>query len=424
MRKKVVSIVIFAVTLVILGGIAAAQDTGDCPTLVNRALTYVGNNCVNMGRDTVCYGHQDIEAAFLDETTLSNPADRAELLHLVSLESMPFDLEEEVWGIALLNLQANLPNTLPGQAVKLILLGDTYIENAVSPDSALLYLDEALDARVQADMTGIFALPTDFGVSELSIVGHFSAGEIVQADGLSPTGEWVRVTYPFTTDYGQSATAWVKRADLIEDEALDTLPVIGPDSYTPMQAYYFTTGVGQAQCNELPPSSILVQGPETYEVTIRPNGADINITSTILLETFANFTQMRLTVLSGFARVNPNSPEELIIPTGYSATICLDGTFDLGLANDENDYTVGEDCDWVLGQGMTPAFFALAQALAQIPGHLLNYGITVPQQVCASGVGGVVCEYRYSNPAYAERLQKLCDDGFLPESVCQFLGNT
>jgi hypothetical protein len=413
---------VFMAIFMIFGGSARAQDTGICSTLVDRALSHIGNNCANMGLNTVCYGHNDLSAVFADDSMLEDPADRADLLPLASLQTMPFDSANEAWGISVLNIQANLPNTLPGQAVKMVLLGDVYIEDETEADRALLYLEESVAVDVQTDIADVFAEPIDFGVSSLSIVGHVSAGETLEADGLSSTGEWVRVTFSFATERGQSATAWVLREDLVEDVMLDTLPVIGPGSYTPMQAFYFSTGVGQADCNELPPSSILVQGPEAYEVTIRANGADINISSTVLLQTSSSNDMMSLTTISGFARVNPNSPEELIIPAGYSATVCLDGPYNLGVADNENDHVVGLGCDWSLAGGMTQDYLTSLQSLEQIPANLLNYEISVPQQICASGIGGVRCEYQYMNQRYSDELAALCANGMIDPDICDSIG--
>ena len=39
-----------------------------------------------------------------------------------------------VWGVAVMSLQADIPNTLPGQNVTFILFGDVMIENAASDE--------------------------------------------------------------------------------------------------------------------------------------------------------------------------------------------------------------------------------------------------------------------------------------------------
>jgi hypothetical protein len=53
---------------------------------------------------------------------------------LQSLQTAPLDEATGTWGVALLRLQANLPNTLPGQNVTFLIFGDTEIENAVTTE--------------------------------------------------------------------------------------------------------------------------------------------------------------------------------------------------------------------------------------------------------------------------------------------------
>ena len=412
-------ITVFMIFSVVFGTAVSAQDDADvCPTLVDLALANVGNSCANMGRNSVCYGFDDVEANFIDDSELLQPADRAGLEHLASLQTMPFDAENEKWGISVLNVQANLPNTLPGEAVKMLLLGDVRIEEETAMEYRLRLPEDALEVSVMTEMADLVDTPIEFGVVQLKVVGNVAAGETLLADGVSPSGDWVRVTYEFATEYGQKATAWIHGDDLAEEITLTDLPTIGPSSYTAMQAFYFSTGIGIAECNELPPSSLLVQGPENIEVEIRANGADVRITSTVLLQTSANDDMMRLTTLSGIARVNPDTAEELLIPAGYSAVICLDGPYNLGVANNENDFVSGMECGWSLTGGMTQDDLSRLGSLENIPGNLLNYDIVIRELVCASGVGGVVCQYRYGDPGYDEALVGLCEAGLIDPEIC------
>lgn len=419
MVKSRAFIVVLVLLSTILGGTAGAQDSEACPVLVNRALSHVGNNCASMDRNSVCYGFEDVSALFTDESQLLHPADRAELSALASLKTMPFDEATEKWGISVLNLQANLPNTLPGQSVRVLLLGDVRIEEETEPSQVLVLPEEAIEVTPKADETEVFAAPLDYGVTALETVAQVDADEMLLADGLSPTGQWVRITLEFATEYGTSATSWVYREDLTENPALDSLPTIGPASYTPMQAFYFTSGVGEAACNELPPSGVLIQGPEEYEVTIRANSAEIRINSTVLLQTSEDGESMTLTPLSGIARVNPGTPEEMLVPTGYSASTCLDGPYNLGIADDENDYVIGVDCAWALDNGLTQEDLSPLVSFETIPDNISNYTLDIPEQVCASGVGGVICEYRYGDPDFLNILGRLCALGLIDEAVCE-----
>ncbi len=103
-----------------------------CPALVETALAVAGEACAGLERNTACYGHSLVEATFSegsDDLVFSAPSDRVGLADLNSLTTAPLDGEANTWGIALLHLQANLPETLPGQAVTLLLMGDATLHN-------------------------------------------------------------------------------------------------------------------------------------------------------------------------------------------------------------------------------------------------------------------------------------------------------
>jgi hypothetical protein len=63
-------------------------------------------------------------------------ADRTALIDLETIRTTPLNLALDRWGIAVMNVQANVPNTLPGQAVTFLLLGDAQVENRVVPEEA------------------------------------------------------------------------------------------------------------------------------------------------------------------------------------------------------------------------------------------------------------------------------------------------
>ena len=110
-----------------------------CPALVQQALEDVGNNCDALDRNNACYGFNRVDAAFAQEQPedfFSTPADRAVLNSLASIQTAPLDSDLELWGIATMNVQANVPGSLPGQAVVFMLLGDVAVENAVPPEEA------------------------------------------------------------------------------------------------------------------------------------------------------------------------------------------------------------------------------------------------------------------------------------------------
>src|SRR5262249_18989320 len=135
---------------------------------------------------------------------------------------------------------------------------------------------------------------------------------------------------------------------------LSTLPVIGPDTKTPMQAFYFRTSISGTACDQAP-NSVVVQGPKNLTIDINANGADIRLGSTIALYelpvdamTQQYLTQhygniglvtelMQIIVLDGHVVLDAGKPNQIEMNTGETTFICLSSPQNLGddgLAND------------------------------------------------------------------------------------------
>ncbi|MCC6613896.1 MAG: hypothetical protein IT320_10490 [Anaerolineae bacterium] len=109
--------------------IASAQD--QCTTLVREAIDLVADTCIGMGRNEVCHGYFRVEAQPRDASPAFSFAlgDIVDVTDVASIRTYPFNPETHEWGIALMNLQANLPDELPGANVSFLLLGDTNVTN-------------------------------------------------------------------------------------------------------------------------------------------------------------------------------------------------------------------------------------------------------------------------------------------------------
>ncbi|MCS7071527.1 MAG: hypothetical protein NZM00_08485, partial [Anaerolinea sp.] len=117
----------------------SAQGGSICPPIVNQALASVGSACDGLGRNSACYGYRAVTATFSTPQPVgyfSWVGDTADLLTLETIRTSPLDPARSQWGVALLNVQASLPGTLPGQNLTFLLLGDAQIENAVAPETA------------------------------------------------------------------------------------------------------------------------------------------------------------------------------------------------------------------------------------------------------------------------------------------------
>lgn len=114
-----------------------------CSPAVDEALTAIGQNCTELGRNTACYGYTRVEASFnqaVEPGLFTSPADVVEVGRLQTLLTYPFDAVTGEWGVAVMRIQADIPDTLPGQAVTFLLMGDVEVVNAylteTTPDSS------------------------------------------------------------------------------------------------------------------------------------------------------------------------------------------------------------------------------------------------------------------------------------------------
>lgn len=329
----------------------AQTDAGACPALVQKALADVGNNCTGIDRNTACYGFNRVAASFIEtqpENFFSAPSDQTELLLLDTLQTAPLDSTNNLWGIAVLNVQANVPNSLPGQAVVFMLLGDVQIDNAVAPEDAITPVDpinvtSTTDANLRSGPGTVY-----------NVVSSLANGTVVPADGVSSDGAWVRVLK-------DNIPLWISR-DLVTPEvagSIETLPPLTGEARTPMQAFYFRTGFTGVECIESPPSLLVIQSPQNVKVNITANGADIQIGSTVTLFTNDN-GEMVLMVIDGTALIGG-----IEVPPGFAMTIKLgpDGNVEGGWYG-FRAITIDEL------QGLVP--------LQNIPTSLLHYPIVLP----------------------------------------------
>lgn len=273
----------------------AAQPT-TCPALVARAMQSVGDNCGGMTRNSMCYGFNRVDATFfetVDEAFFSAPADRAALTDVAAVQTAPLDEALEQWGVALLNVQANVPNTLPGQAVTFVLLGDTRVENAVDPNTDFEAVDPIRVSVTTGGRVNVRSGPgTVFNVSSTA-----DPGQLFDVDARNEAGDWLRLS-------GQSPYEWIF-ADLVGPQEgtraqFADLPVAPDTPVSPMQAFYFRTGIGRPVCEEAP-DLLVIQGPEEVRIALNINGAEVEIGSTIALKS----SELTFGALMGDGSVRP-----------------------------------------------------------------------------------------------------------------------
>jgi len=113
----------------------SSASAATCEMLIDDIVNTLDSVCEATGRNQVCYGNLQIQV----QPRLDLPADtpftferEGDIANIADIESMqlsPLNLEQGVWGLALMQVQADLPETLPGQNVTILFFGDVQVIN-------------------------------------------------------------------------------------------------------------------------------------------------------------------------------------------------------------------------------------------------------------------------------------------------------
>jgi hypothetical protein len=284
-----------------------------CAPLVQKALQAVEDMCLDTGRNQACYGNLQLDAQFqpgFTNLSFSKPGERVDVASLKTLSSTQADPDSQLWGIALMKLQANIPDTLPGQSITLVVLGGSVVDNAIPSNS------NAPTVKITAKTDSVLlAAPANDG----QIVGAIVANDEVTALGKSPDGLWLRVEL---ADYDRRL-GWILLSSA-SNEDITSLPVIDPNNppFSPMQAFYLRPrfpGVGCADA----PDGILVQSPEAdIKLQLTVNEVQIQLASTVFLQVGMD-NVMTTNVLEGEVQVQAGGVT-VDVPSGYRADVPLD----------------------------------------------------------------------------------------------------
>lgn len=291
-----------------------AQEDNTCPALVTEALEVVERNCGDTERNELCYGNTLLTTEFWEEAASSSflePADVVSVMDVRTIASAPLDIEEEQWGLALMRLQANIPETVPGQNVTFLLFGEVEVENAVEPDEVrppITPID--VTARTGVNLRG--GPSTNFG-----IMGSMTAGQTLPAIGRNARGDWLQVLMDDTV------RVWVSADFVNADGDLSTLPDVAEGAlFGPMEAFYFRSGFGEPACVGAPPDHILVNSPEGLEVSFTANGVNFTVGSVGALRT--NEDTMTVTTFDGSLELEA-AGFTATVPQGFEIDVPLGG---------------------------------------------------------------------------------------------------
>jgi len=156
-----------------------------CQELIDQAMLVSGSNCDNLGPNQICYGNHAVEAELIPNANekFTNAGDVVDLDLIQRLKTTPLDLSKQEWGIAVLNIIANLPRSLPGESVKMVVFGNTTLGNNNQTDVQSFYFFSEL-GRIYCDKVPfdglMVTMPDGTGISlmingsELTLMGNAS----------------------------------------------------------------------------------------------------------------------------------------------------------------------------------------------------------------------------------------------------------
>ncbi|MCU0463467.1 MAG: SH3 domain-containing protein [Anaerolineae bacterium] len=286
-----------------------------CGETIRLALQTADSACQSIGRNQACYGNSQGEVVSRPDTSAEweSVGDTVNLTDIQGFSLSPLDDISGDWGVAIMQAQANLPDTAPGQNVTMVVFGDVVVEDAVTDQ-----------ARVTGETTATVNVRLSPEVGG-AVLGTLSNGADVIVTGLAQNraGEtWLRIQY----DEYRTRTGWVFADFVSVDRA--ALPTVPTDSlvYNPMQAFYLKPGIGAPQCAEVPTDGVIIQTPNGVGmVNLNINGVDIALGSTAFLSLSETETGQMLgvTLLEGNSIVRSFNDDRILIP-GSHTSVMLD----------------------------------------------------------------------------------------------------
>ena len=107
--------------------VAIVAQSNTCSEIVFNAIDQTSILCQDVGRNQICYGNQNViasPAVEVADLVFNSPGNIELLNRIASFDVAEFDEAQSIWGIGVLRVQANLPDTTPGINVTVLVFGD------------------------------------------------------------------------------------------------------------------------------------------------------------------------------------------------------------------------------------------------------------------------------------------------------------
>jgi hypothetical protein len=384
----------------------SAQEAagGQCAALVEASLSTTGSSCANQEPNSACYGNNTVDLSYFDPDVVDvpwEPGARTDLTNIADLTTQGADLQDETWGVTVLNSLANIPRSIDSGLVTGV-LGGIELHNLVTPEAAFEPLETGVTVTTvnAAEMREATMTPP----AGSDVLGTIPAGQSLVADAVSQDGQWARVVF-------DGRPVWVPVSALDAAVSLATLPVFGPESFTPMQDFCMGNPRGGGQCGSNAPSLLILQSPSEFPVDARVQGTNLRIQGTITLRMSGN--QLELIVINGIAVVEPDTADEVTIPAGFAISARVGQPDVTGCAP-----LVSE---WSEPRRLTSGDLNQLAILEDFPDNLLNDPIILPEIVQPSGVGQPRVRIVLRDPVSREIIPPACEAEEIEAGLCEVL---
>ncbi len=298
--------------LILSGIIVIPVVAADCPTVVKQALAATDAICQETGKNEACYGNIRLKATPLSSSanfTFSQPGDHVDVSNIKSLQLSPMMIDTGEWGVALMNIEANLPAAKPAN-VTLLAFGDVTLENSV-PTATMMDVStlgqSAINVRLVPNL-------------KAGVVGTVKPSQTVTALERLTDSSWIRVKLA-----DSEQTGWVKSEFMSAKGDLSALNIVNASQphYRPMQAFTFKSGNESQSCAEIPKDGLIIQTPEgSGEVQLWINQVVVKLGSTVYFQAQPS-GNMTITTVEGHATVTSNGVTRTAV-AGSSIQIKMD----------------------------------------------------------------------------------------------------
>ncbi len=332
---------------------AVAAQNASCQLLIQKAMEASADYCDQIGSNKACYGNNTLKAELVPGSTdpFSERGDVVGVEKLQRIVASPLKPDSNEWGIAVLKVLANLPRSLPGQTITMVVFGNTTLDNKSGNLESFFFSSEL--GQIQCDQVpddGIMVtVPDGEGVTftvngaELTLMGDASitaqqngemqvslyegAGLIVSDGQEQYFGAGQQVSVPLGGENGTESIGAPSEPVSISQDNLDTACLLTGQFCQLDQIIPVTGESAQQQLQEglgITPTKL----PTTTGTATRKPSPTFSSTPTLLVLPSKTFTRVPTNTLKPAAtRTFTKVPTKTITPGGPTLTPVPTQTF-------------------------------------------------------------------------------------------------